>query len=1161
MKKYFATLTVLLFIVQTHAQTWINVQATGATRDDSGNGICTDAGNNTFVAGSFGDSIQFGATKLYTGAGGGIQRDIFIVKYNSSMGVAWAKRYGGTNNDDVFAIKTDVSGNIYIAGTYYTSITFDTVTITQSGGPAIYIVKLNSSGTALWAKSATTVGSDFYVGGLGLDANNNIYISGSYAGNADFGNGVTLSSILHPLTLQGSEDVFTAKYNNSGICLWARSGGSYQGDRSYGIAVTSGGTSYITGYYGQNANFSGSMLTYNGGGVDGFVAAYNTSGTLVLLTPFYSPDYEAGYGICLDASTNIYITGLSSGFTLFDTTTVTPHGSYDMFIAKYNSGGDIQWVRNTFSSQWEHGRKVAVDGGGNVYVGGEFYHGGTTSFPGIFFTSKGYYDPFVVKYNHEGEFEWAQRGGSFQYDYINGIALTDSGKIVITGSYGDNVEFANFSFPRYGGVNGRDYYVGKLRSDINTGTVTGLPACAGSSVTVPYTANIPFNAGNIFTAQLSDAQGRFANAVNIGTLGSTASGNISANIPANTPTGTGYRIRVVSSDSVRTGGDNGTDLSIWGLPVASITSADTNFCSGDSLFISATAGTGYSYQWKKNNVNISGATASVYYAKTSGDYSVVITESVHGCTNTSNTIHATLRNKPNATITPGAPTTFCDGLSVLLYANSGNNLTYQWKKNGNNIAGETSSVYTANTSGNYTVIVTNIYGCSKTSAATAVTVNPLPTVSFSGLAANYNLNASPATLTGSPAGGTFSGPGISGNTFTPSSAGVGGPYTITYTYFDGNGCSNSQSQQTSVTCALPAKPGTITAAGGNTKVCPGDSKTYSINAVSGATSYTWTPPPGGVVANGQGTTSVIINYTAGFTASDSLRVVANNTCGSGPAKALSIKRNTPATPGTITGQNFGVCNQNNVAYSVNFVAGITYNWTFNTANAVVASGQGTNAITVNYGAGYVSDSLKVTANNACGSSAEKKLNVKATPATPVSIAGNTSVCANQQNVPYSISPVAAATNYTWVGPAGSHISDGVITSPGATLVTTATSVTVDYAASGGTLKVRANNGCGSGSYRSVTIAIVCREGIIADNNSEVNVSPNPSSGDFNFEVNGAFDENISIQVFDVIGQLILSETNLPSHFTIRNPQLIPGVYSAVITAGEIKKAVRIVKVE
>ena len=100
--------------------------------------------------------------------------------------------------------------------------------------------------------------------------------------------------------------------------------------------------------------------------------------------------------------------------------------------------------------------------------------------------------------------------------------------------------------------------------------------------------------------------------------------------------------------------------------------------------------------------------------------------------------------------------------------------------------GATTQTITVSSAGSFSVTVSNANGCTGSTSATTV-VNPLPTVSFSGLSSSYSVGAAAATLTGSPAGGVFSGPGISGNTFTASVAGVGGPYTITYTYSDGNG--------------------------------------------------------------------------------------------------------------------------------------------------------------------------------------------------------------------------------------------------------------------------------------------------------------------------------------------------------------------------------------
>ena len=400
----------------------------------------------------------------------------------------------------------------------------------------------------------------------------------------------------------------------------------------------------------------------------------------------------------------------------------------------------------------------------------------------------------------------------------------------------------------------------------------------------------------------------------------------------------------------------------------------------------------------------------------------------------------------------------------------------------NAISGETNSTYSSSTLANnddIQCVMTSDAACATNNPATSssviMTVNALPTVSFTTLAPVYNSSASAVTLTGSPVGGTFSGPGISGNTFTPSTAGVGGPYTITYSYTDANTCSNSSAQQTRVAnCAVPRTPGAITTVGGTSTVCPGDTKSYSIVAVTGALSYTWTPPTGGTITAGQGTTQITIVYNQSFTASSPLKVVSNNNCGFSTARSLTIAKGALTVPSVITGAIAGVRNQSGVPYSVVNVAGKTYDWTFTTPNsATVSSGNGTNSITADFDQFFTTGALKVTATNGCGTSLPRSLTIKAGPATPSGITGATAVCAGQTGVAYSTPAIPSAISYTWVAPTGCHISDGVTTSTGRTLTTSSNSVTVNFGSTAGNLTVKATNSCGAGAAKALAITFNC----------------------------------------------------------------------------------------
>jgi hypothetical protein len=257
-----------------------------------------------------------------------------------------------------------------------------------------------------------------------------------------------------------------------------------------------------------------------------------------------------------------------------------------------------------------------------------------------------------------------------------------------------------------------------LLSSINTGSITGSPFCAGDPVSVSFTATGTANAGNTFTAQLSDSTGNFTGAINIGTLSSTTPATINAAIPFNTLHGNHYRIRVVSSDPVVTGADNGSDITIGMNPAIISPSGTVSMCKGSSTVLSANADATISYQWLRNSAPITGATNQTFTATKAGRYSVKETTNA-GCRDTS--VSTTIKLLPRAVVTALGGLEICQTGSVVLQANGGAGLTYQWKKNNVNIKGATSRKYTAATAGSYKVLVSQSPTCKKTSPAVIVT--------------------------------------------------------------------------------------------------------------------------------------------------------------------------------------------------------------------------------------------------------------------------------------------------------------------------------------------------------------------------------------------------------------------------------------------------------
>ena len=144
-----------------------------------------------------------------------------------------------------------------------------------------------------------------------------------------------------------------------------------------------------------------------------------------------------------------------------------------------------------------------------------------------------------------------------------------------------------------------------------------------------------------------------------------------------------------------------------------------NVCSGESVILTASGGTGITYQWLKGTKNIAGATDQTYLAKAAADYKVKETNAFN-CSSTSAPSTLTIITTPTAAVTPLSDLNICTSGSVVLQVSGGDGFTYQWKKGQNDIAGATSANYTATVAATYKVVVNN-NGCDKTSAAIKVT--------------------------------------------------------------------------------------------------------------------------------------------------------------------------------------------------------------------------------------------------------------------------------------------------------------------------------------------------------------------------------------------------------------------------------------------------------
>ncbi|MCX7743365.1 MAG: T9SS type A sorting domain-containing protein [Flavobacteriales bacterium] len=297
---------------------------------------------------------------------------------------------------------------------------------------------------------------------------------------------------------------------------------------------------------------------------------------------------------------------------------------------------------------------------------------------------------------------------------------------------------------------------------------------AGTAISVPFTATGTYNPGNVFTAQLSDASGSFANPIVLGTLTGTTSGTINGIIPAGTPTGTGYRVRVVSSNYPVTGSNNGTNLTI-NLVTTSIAPASAQTIeagvNGTALTVAESV-IPSSREWKYSTISggpytsfVPAQTGSSYVPNfsTAGAYYVVCESSYPGLTAISNEV---LINVVDNTITPASPQSILIGVNgtTLTVSETPAGTSREWKYSTTSggpynsfVPAQTGTTYTPNFSsaGTYYVVCQSVInGITVTSNEVVISVN--------------NLTLSTGTISGSPFEFSASAPNAS----------VSVPYTV-----------------------------------------------------------------------------------------------------------------------------------------------------------------------------------------------------------------------------------------------------------------------------------------------------------------------------------------------------------------------------------------------
>ena len=413
-----------------------NIGAAISGTTNNYNQINLDSANNIFVTGTYNISSDFDSstnTNSLTPSG----YNGFISKYDTNGNYLWAKNIGTTSTDVVVSSCLDPNGNLYIIG-YFSATSIDM-------DPSAGIFNLNFSDGRFFFSAFDTNGNfisakscNGYYRSIVIDSNYDINLSGYFSGYSDLD-----ATANTDYFYSENPNAFLSKYNFNGDYLFSKQLGNKPAlSTTNFVGVDAQHKIYRAGSFGGTIDLDPSATTANiistGNSSDIFIAKYNTSGGYIwgkTITGGLTKNISA---MNADSNGNMYIIGTYYGTVDFDPSANAAELTADttlnnMFIAKYDTNGNFQWVKS-ISGNISTPTEIVFDANSNFYFKGEYntdvFDIDPSPSNSIYLTTTGTTDTYFVKFDPQGNLIWAKS--------INGQdsnSTSYSRSIVVKGNY------------------------------------------------------------------------------------------------------------------------------------------------------------------------------------------------------------------------------------------------------------------------------------------------------------------------------------------------------------------------------------------------------------------------------------------------------------------------------------------------------------------------------------------------------------------------------------------------------------------------------------------------------------------------------------------------------------------------------------------------------
>lgn len=388
----------------------------GGDLDEEWPSLAADTHGNLYVTGTFSSPTLHLGTIVLTNKG---NRDIFIAKLDSTGSVVWARSMGGELWEWSSSICVDEQMNVYVTGfSISPAISLGQVVLTGHGNHDVFVVKLDPSGAVVWARCYG--GEDFDAAmSLAVDQHENVYVAGYFLSPIMMFDTLTIRS-GGPAPNSGISNLFLAKLDGNGQTVWVRTGDPGANATATSVTLDDKGAPIVVGTLYSDSLTIGGRRVMKRGLWDALAISLTSDGDVLRASSHGGGQVSCWWSV-RDAFGNVYAP---------ERDPTQPRN----VLAKYDPGGSLVWVKDVAQAGIVGFLALATDGEGNLYMVGD-RDASTTVFMGDTLRGYGGVDIVIAKADSSGTVTWARSLGGDGNDTGWAWTFDGYGRAYISGTY------------------------------------------------------------------------------------------------------------------------------------------------------------------------------------------------------------------------------------------------------------------------------------------------------------------------------------------------------------------------------------------------------------------------------------------------------------------------------------------------------------------------------------------------------------------------------------------------------------------------------------------------------------------------------------------------------------------------------------------------------